>query len=404
MKSTKAIITTSLLSALVGGLVVALLVAVLDVGGTTTTRTVVQQAPLGGASGDATADGAPVALTAKEIYKRDAPGVVFIAADVVQKGQNPLGFGEQQDRKGTATGSGFVIDEDGYILTNAHVVEGATRTTVQFSDKKTASARIVGRDTSTDVALLKVDPKGLDLRPLRLGTGKGISVGDPTVAIGNPFGLDRTLTTGVISALQRRIKAPNGFAIDNVIQTDAAINPGNSGGPLINAAGEVIGINSQIETAGGSGAAGTTGGNVGIGFAVPIQTATRLVPRLKADGSIKRAFLGVTTISARSALKQLKQPLLDGALVQTVAPGSPAAKAGIVAGRVSTAGATLGLAKGGDVIVAVDGDPTKSASAVVTAVSAHKPGETITVTVVRDGHKRDLRVTLADRPDTAIPG
>jgi len=400
MKSTRAVVATSILSALVGGLVVVLLVGAAGIG--KTTETVIQQAPLAGQT-QATADGT-AALTAKEIYKRDAPGVVFITAEVVQKGENPLGFGEQKDQKGVATGSGFVIDEDGYILTNAHVVDGAKKTKVQFSDKKTADAKIVGVDTSTDVALLKVDPAKLDLRPLKLGDGKGISVGDPTVAIGNPFGLDRTLTTGVVSALQRRIKAPNGFAIDNVIQTDAAINPGNSGGPLIDAAGEVIGINSQIETAGGSGATPGTGGNVGIGFAVPIQTAKKLIPQLKADGSIERAYLGVTTISAREAMKLLKRPAVDGALIQTVQPESPAAKAGLVAGKPSTKAATRGLAVGGDIIVSIDGKPTKTSSAVVTAVGAKKPGDVVTVTVLRDGKKKDLKVTLGDRPNTAING
>ena len=172
----------------------------------------------------------------------------------MQRSASPFDFGMPSEQRGVATGSGFVIHRDGTILTNQHVVEGARQVTVQFADKKTATARIVGQDRSTDLAVLRVDTSGLDLHPLQLGDSKAVQVGDPTIAIGNPFGLERTLTTGVISAVQRRIKAPNGFAIDNVLQTDAAINPGNSGGPLLDAAGRVIGINSQIET-GGAGTA-----------------------------------------------------------------------------------------------------------------------------------------------------
>ena len=238
------------------------------------------------------------------------------------------------EQRGVATGSGFVIDGQGTILTNQHVVEGARKVTVQFADKKTATARIVGQDRSTDLAVLRVDTSGLDLHPLALGDSKAAQVGDPTIAIGNPFGLERTLTTGVISAVQRRIKAPNGFAIDNVLQTDAAINPGNSGGPLLDATGRVIGINSQIET-GGSGT-----GNVGIGFAVPIDTAKRIIPQLEKSGKVDRGFLGVSTTTIDSSLKDLNLPVAHGALVQKVTPGSPAAKAGI---------------RGGDIPAQVDG-------------------------------------------------
>src|SRR5207237_323515 len=171
-----------------------------------------------------------------------------------------------QSQRGEATGSGFVIDKNGTIATNAHVIAGAVKVTVQLADNKVVNAKVLGKDTSSDLALLKINPDGLDLHPLSLGSSKDVHVGDPTIAIGNPFGLDRTLTTGVVSALQREIKAPNNFTIDHVIQTDAAINPGNSGGPLLDALGRVIGITSQIATGGGG------NGNVGIGFAVPINT------------------------------------------------------------------------------------------------------------------------------------
>ena len=204
------------------------------------------------------------------------------------------------------------------------MIDDAVKVTVQLADKKTVDAKVVGKDTSTDLALLKVDPDGLDLTPLPLGSSKDVQVGDPVVAIGNPFGLDRTLTTGVVSALQRQISAPNGFAIDNVIQTDAAINPGNSGGPLIDAAGRVIGINSQIETGGGG-----SGGNVGIGFAVPIDTAKRILPQLEKAGKVERAYLGITTLTIDGSLSSSTCPSTAGALVQSVQTGSPAEKAGI---------------------------------------------------------------------------
>src|SRR5512139_449391 len=205
-------------------------------------------------------------LTVHDIYQRDAQGVAFIRSEIVQRTQSPFDLFPQQQRS-VATGSGFLIDNEGHILTNAHVVQGAQRVNVQLGDGAEQRAQVVGSDPSTDVALLKVDNTE-GAQPLPLGDSSKVQVGDPVVAIGNPFGLDRTVTSGIVSALQRQIQAPNGFSIDNVIQTDAAINPGNSGGPLINAAGEVIGINSQIET-GGSG----SDGNVGIGFAIPINTA-----------------------------------------------------------------------------------------------------------------------------------
>ena len=254
--------------------------------------------------------------TARDIYKRDAPGVVFIRANVTS----------QSDRRRSACRSssrarrpapGFVIDKDGQILTNAHVVDGATKVKVTFENDKSVDAKVVGTDRSTDLALLKVDPKGLDLQPLQLGSAKDAQVGDPVVAIGNPFGLDRTLTTGVVSALQRQISGLNGFSIDHVIQTDAAINPGNSGGPLIDSAGAVIGINSQIETGGSS------SGNVGIGFAVPIDTARKLLPELE-KGKVSTGYLGISGITIDEMLKGLNLPVSTGVLVDSVQPGSPA--------------------------------------------------------------------------------
>jgi S1-C subfamily serine protease len=375
-------------SALLGaGVVTAVLAATGELGGNTTT-TVVEQAPL---QSSATPASDTKGFTARDIYKRDAPGVVFITAQIVQQTDN---FFFPQTQRGTATGSGFVIDDDGNILTNAHVIQGATSLTVKFSDEKSVKAKVVGRDVSTDLALIKVDPDGLDLHPLELGNSKTVKVGDPTVAIGNPFGLERTLTTGVVSALQRRISAPNGFSIDNVIQTDAAINPGNSGGPLIDATGKVIGINSQIQT-GDSG-----NGNVGIGFAVPIETAQRIIPQLKKSGSVTRAYLGLTSITISRALEDLNLPADKGVLVESVAPGSPAAKAGLRDGDVAAQLNGQNIQLGGDIIVAMDGKTITTSTGLADVIGSKKPGDKVDITVLRGGKRKTLTVKLGTRPNS----
>jgi S1-C subfamily serine protease len=237
----------------------------------------------------------------------------------------------------------------------------------------------------------------LNLDPLALGESKGIQVGDPTIAIGNPFGLDRTLTTGVVSALQRRIQAPNGFAIDNVIQTDAPINPGNSGGPLIDATGRVIGINSQIETGGGQ-------GSVGIGFAVPIDTAKQVIPQLEHGGKVELAYLGLSSLTIDPSLDSLKLPVKAGALVQAVTGGSPAQQAGVVAGNVSSQLNGGPIELGGDIIVGVDGKPITSSNDLSSLIGAHKPGDTVTLQIVRAGKHRTVSVKLGSRPTTLATG
>jgi S1-C subfamily serine protease len=382
------VLRTSLLSAVIGGAVVAAVLLLIGVGETTKTTTVIQQSPLGAAEDTAATQSG---LTAREIYKRDAPGVVNVRAQIVQQVDSPFDpFG--QGPQGVATGSGFVLDKSGHILTNAHVIEGASRVSVQFEDNKTVEAKVEGKDTSTDIALLKVDKKGLDLKPLELGNSKTVQVGDPTIAIGNPFGLDRTLTTGVVSALQRKISAPNGYSISNVIQTDAAINPGNSGGPLIDATGRVIGINSQIAT-GGSG-----GGNVGIGFAVPVNTAKQIVPQLKDSGSVKRAYLGITGQTIDRSLDRLNLSTTSGVLVQTVQSGSPAAKAGLRGGDASATLDGSELRLGGDVIKKIDGTNVRTMDQVVSTVGSKKPGETVTIEYLRGGKTKTAQVKLAQRP------
>jgi S1-C subfamily serine protease len=382
------LLPVGLASAVVGCGAAVGVVEAFDLGGGHTT-TVVQQAPLAGVA-DAKAG---AALTAREIYKQDAAGVVFVRSQVIQRTQSPFDFGLPQERQGEATGSGFVTSADGTILTNAHVVNGATKVTVQFQDNKTVAAKVVGKDESTDLAVLKVDPTGLALHPLRLGDSTTVQVGDPTIAIGNPFGLERTLTTGVVSATKRTIQAPDGFTIDGVIQTDAAINPGNSGGPLIDAAGRVIGVNSQIETGGTQG-----GGNVGIGFAVPIDTAKQIVPQLKKSGRVERGYLGISSITIDASLSDLNLPVAHGALVQSVQPGSPAAVAGIRAGDIQAQLNGDQIQLGGDIIIAIDGKKVLTKDDVSNAITAKKQGDKVTLTILRAGKRRSVQVTLANRP------
>jgi S1-C subfamily serine protease len=338
-------------------------------------------------------------LSVNQIYQSDSPGVAFIQAQQAPQSPSPLNpFGGSGG--GTATGSGFVIDHDGHILTNAHVVDGASKIEVTLGNTDNSSpvpAQVVGKDDSTDIAVLKVNAPSDELHPLALGDSSQAQVGDPVVAIGNPFGLDRTVTSGIVSALQRQIKAPNGFTIDNVIQTDAAINPGNSGGPLIDAQGAVIGINAQIESGG-------SGGNVGIGFAVPINTARQVAQQLIANGSIQHAFLGISGTSLTPQLADvLNLSVKQGALVQTVVHNGPAAKAGIKGGDATVSIQGQQVRAGGDVITAIDGKTMTSMDDVASAVSQKKPGDQVQVTLLRGSQTRTVSVTLGNQPANATP-
>ena len=327
-----------------------------------------------------------------QIYQQDAPGVAFIQAQHSTPAPTPANpFGGPG---GTATGSGFVVDTDGHILTNAHVVAGADRIQVKLGsdDSQAFTADVVGADPSTDVAMLKVDAPADQLHPVRLGDSSQVHVGDPVVAIGNPFGLNRTATAGIVSAVQREIQAPNGYTIRNVIQTDAPINPGNSGGPLIDAQGNVIGINSQIESAGGQ-------GNVGIGFAVPANTVRDVARQLLSGGEVQHAFLGISGTDVTPRIANLLNLDVDhGALVQDVTPHSPAADAGIHGGEAQVQVGGAQFRAGGDVIVAVDGNDVAGMDDVATAVDAKEPGDDVELTLDHNGDQRTITVTLGDRP------
>ena len=375
---------SNLVAGVLGGLVVLVIGAILietDVidTGDTTTR-VVRQAPISQTATDPAA--AQSGKTVQDIYRQEGRGVVFIQSQGVSGGEDAFG----QEQQGTATGSGFVVDKDGTIITNAHVVDGASKVTVSFEEGGEAiDADVKGVDDDADIAVLKINPEGRNLTVLPLGDSSELSVGDPVVAIGNPFGLQRTVTTGIVSALQRQVDAPSGFPISDVIQTDASINPGNSGGPLLNAKGEVIGINSQIATGGGQ-------GSVGIGFAVPIDQAKRELPKLRAGQEIKRAYLGVVMADVTDQIaKQLDLPVKEGALVQTVTNGSPANKAGLHAGSSS--------GRGADVIVSIDGKSVTSADDVVQAVSEKEPGDSVEIEYYRGDDKRTVTVKLGERPE-----
>jgi S1-C subfamily serine protease len=380
----------NILSGLLGGLVVLVLGAILiatDVIDTGDSRTVVRESPI---TQTTAGEGDGEGRTVRDIYRQEARGVVYVEADGVSNQQSLFGTPDQ----GTATGSGFVVDEDGTILTNAHVVSGADSVTVSFSeDGDAVDAEVKGVDESTDLAVLKIDPNDVEnLVAMPLGDSSQAEVGDQVVAIGNPFGFQRTVTTGIVSALQREITAPNGFQIRNVIQTDASINPGNSGGPLLDASGRVIGINSQIATG------GTSQGSVGVGFAVPINTAKSLLPELRQGDEIKRAYLGVTMADVdEDVANDLGLPVDHGALIQQAAEGGPADDAGL---RGSEGGATSGnVTGGGDLLVKVDGEEIENSADVAAAIEDNNPGDTIEVEYYRGDDRETARVELAERPD-----
>lgn len=369
----------------------------------------------GGEEGDATAptatagesDGGRIvvqstdgAFSAEAVYERASPGVVTISS--IFDGTNSA-LGAQAGQ-----GSGFVLNEDGEIVTNAHVVtdgqangggdiNAASEVYVQFPDRNQVEAEVVGFDPYADVALLRVDPDGLDLQPLELGNLGDVGVGEPVAAIGSPFGERQSLSVGVISALDRAIPSLTDFDILGAIQTDASINPGNSGGPLLDEEGRVVGINQQIDT--------TSGGNQGVGFAVPIDLVERSLDQLRDDGEVAYAYLGVTTVAMYPQLAERIDLDVDtGALVDSIQPGSPAEDSDLRAGdqRIQFQGGRFNV--GGDLITAIDGEKLVDGEDLPEIVSHYEPGETVTLEVIRDGQSEELEITFGTRPDSLNTG
>jgi S1-C subfamily serine protease len=342
-------------------------------------------------------DGGPPTRTpafdAQRIYEREAPGVVTVFS--VFGGDGLLDSEPEQQ----GVGSGFVLDGEGEIATNAHVVtdgEGgdlrrAAQVYVQFADGNQVEAEIVGVDPNSDLALLRIDPAGLTLRPLPLGSSGALKVGAPVAAIGSPYGEPQSLSVGVISGLDRSIESLTGFSIGGAIQTDAAVNRGNSGGPLVDARGRVLGINSQIRSTGG--------GGEGVGFAVPVDTVKRVLAALRRDGEIHYAFLGVQTTEIYPQLaERFDLPVDEGAWVQEVNEGGPADDAGIRGGDDRERFQARSYLVGGDVVTKVQGTAVRDPEDLSESLVGIRPGETVTLTVLRDGDERRVRVKLAERP------
>ena len=344
--------------------------------------------PLGGAS--ARPDPRDTGLTDEEtinvrVYRQASPAV----ANVLTKATEYDFFMQPVAVEGA--GSGFVIDPRGYILTNFHVVQGAQSIEVVLGDRSRYQAKLIGADQRNDVALVKVEPKGKQLASLPLGDSSTLQVGQKVLAIGNPFGFQSTLTTGVVSALGRTVQTSETTFIDEAIQTDAAINHGNSGGPLLDSRGEVIGINSAIYT--------PTGTTAGIGFAIPINTAKLIAHDLMTEGRVRRAFLGVGTLPVGGWLAEaLDLPVKEGLLIQTLTRGGPAERAGLRGGDRTALAGMRRIAIGGDVIVAVDGKPVASNLDLNVILNKKRPGDTVDVTTYRGGKKMDVPVVLGERP------
>jgi S1-C subfamily serine protease len=382
-------------AAVAGGLVVLGGIALTgDLGGGTTT--VVNSSPTPAAASPAAAEDR---LSVADVFARAAPGVVQITSTTRTTREDMpyrVAPGLLDPYPQQALGSGFVLDKTGHIVTTYHVIEGADQIEVSFSNRDTLKARLVGTDPSTDLAVLRVDTSSRGLTPLELGDSDVVRVGDPVVAIGNPFGLARTATAGIVSAVQERaITAPNGYPIDHVIQTDAPINRGNSGGPLLNARAEVVGVNSQISTDPG------VGGNGGIAFAVPSNTIRQVVAQLIEKGRVDRPWLGVggTTVTPELA-RTFRLPVDTGVLVERVGPATPGSKAGLRGGTSDTVVEGQSYSLGGDVIVALGGKRVASLEQLRDTLAEHEPGDRVSVRIYRGSSPRTLIVTLGRQPAT----
>ncbi|MGB2952712.1 MAG: trypsin-like peptidase domain-containing protein, partial [Gaiellaceae bacterium] len=322
-------------------------------------------------------------------YRRDGSGVVEITITASSGNSSGFPFGNGGGQSQRAQGSGFVYDSKGDIVTNEHVVDGANSVRVTLADGSSYNATVVGKDTSTDLAVIHINAPASKLHPLTLADSDAVQVGDGVVAIGSPFGLEGTVTSGIVSALHRQISAPNNFPLNDAIQTDAPINHGNSGGVLLDSQGRVIGVTSQIESA--------SGGSDGVGFAIPSNTVKKIADQLISTGKVTHAYLGVQiqTIPA-SVASQLSESA--GVGVTQVRSGSPAAKAGLHASTATKDVAGSTYVTGGDVITAFDGKSVTTSTQLETLVSAKKPGDKVSLTIVRKGSTRTVSVTLATRP------
>ena len=317
-----------------------------------------------------------------EVYKATSPGVVYIQSTTIQ-----TDFYGLFTRPVEGAGSGSIIDEQGDILTNFHVIANAEKLTVSFGSGKTYPAKVIGKDPDTDLAVIRLSETPKEpLTIIPLGDSDKLIVGQKVLAIGNPFGLDRTLTTGVISGLQRPIRAQNGRPIEGAIQTDASINPGNSGGPLLDSHGRMIGINSQIES--------PSGASAGVGFAIPVSIAKRIVPQLIRDGEIRRPKLGISPRDVESLQNQVRMPVTSGVLIVSVLPGGAAANAGL-RGVVQTENGDLEL---GDIIVAIDGEKVDSNDDLFKILDKHKVGDTVSLEIFRQGRRTTVPVRLTEAP------
>jgi len=322
-----------------------------------------------------------------EVYRALAPGVVNIHS--TSYARDFFGFVEPQE----GSGSGSILDQEGNILTNYHVIEGAQKLSVSFGGQKNYAAKVVGGDPDTDLAVIKlIESPREPLTTVALGDSDKLEVGQKVLAIGNPFGLDRTLTTGVISGLQRPIRARNGRLIEGAIQTDASINPGNSGGPLLDSHGRMIGINSQILSPSGTSA--------GVGFAVPVNIAKRIVPQLIRSGEVRRAKLGITTRNVEALKNQIDLPVQDGVLIWQVAPGSAAADAGL-RGLQQTENGHVDL---GDIIVGVDSQKVGNSDDLSRVLDKHQVGDSVNVQILRNGRRMTVPVRLSETSDSSRRG
>jgi S1-C subfamily serine protease len=394
VKRTLAIVLVAAVVGAVAGGVIGIMLSGGDDSATTTSTSAAPTTPASSSPATTAKPAARNGRTAEQIYRDDAPGVVVIT-DTQTRVIPSTFFSPPTRQQVGALGSGFVVDEHGDILTNDHVVQQATQIRVGFSDGVTYPAKIVGTDPASDLAVIRVKAPTSALRPLGFDDASAIQVGDPVYAIGNPFGLDRTMTAGIVSATGRDIRSPNGLTIPDAIQTDAPINHGNSGGPLLDRFGRVIGVNAQIQ-------GGTVDANVGVGFAISSATAESVARQLIAHGRAEHAWLGVQVETIDPTLAQIVRGLpAHGAVVARVVKGSPAAKAGLAAAdRQVTVNGVSGLL-GGDTIVGLDGHSVTTSTQLADAVARHKPGDKLEFEVVRGGKTRTVEVTLGNAPGQA---